>query len=479
MQDASDRNGNHNESAQPLDPLAYAQSITAGILHPNLSDEQRKLNYSYLRRWNVDFPGLEPIYKEIENTWLENETLPSMGYIRTKCSQFEDFLAGALARYGEMGKLPDRFDYERLVDDYVSEWHKRNTRSILAHASDLAGEDPKGAINYVMENYHGVERDFVSMSGFSMRDNYETTFARTKVFPAHLRPLDGCIGNFRLGHTAVLGAFRGHLKTTMATNIFYNAVIRYGFHCCFISLEMSREDIYIRLLILHAQQPQFEDRGRSITLSKVKQGMLTGDEKQFLFGEVEADFQDRTRGKMEILGSQEFPELSMREMQFRLKQVKAQLQGHLHAVFVDYIQMLARIGSSEGKFARNLFDLTSIWARSFQQMAKTFSREGIFVLLLAQTSNEAFKDAEKAGGAYQEGRVIGESKEIEDAADYVITLYCGEEEKKNATLMIQVTKNRFGTSLYTPAQLAIDLGRGIVQDWERSENLDAYTVDIM
>lgn len=479
MQSESNNENSTSRSSNRIDFLAYLGTIFAGLIHGKLSEEQRNLNYKYLLTKFVKFPGLEDIFEDISNSYSKDGTLPTSTSLLTRFSKYESFMQPALSRFDESHNSLSHIEYQKIVDEYSVACLGRHTQHILAEAATMASEDPVNALEYVRVNSRNPGPNFVPISSFSMAETYDTDFNRARIFCPFLKPLDDCIGRFRLGHTAVLGAFRGHFKTTAAVNIFYNSVTKQEFHCCFLSLEMSKQEIYLRLLVLHAQDKKFGDKGYGVTLRKALQGKLTQEEKDFLFHEVEDDFRSLTLNKMEILESQDFPVLSMAEIQSRLLLVKSQLGGYLHAVFVDYIQMFARMGVTEAKFAKSIFEMTSIWARAFQQLAKNFNTEGIFVLLLAQTSNEAFKDAEKAGGVYQEGRVIGESKEIEDAADYVITLFCGEDEKRAATLKVQVTKNRFGDSMYTPGTLAIDPSRGVVQDWERGEDLDAYTIDLM
>jgi hypothetical protein len=121
-----------------------------------------------------------------------------------------------------------------------------------------------------------------------------------------------------------------------------------------------------------------------------------------------------------------------------------------------------------------------VWARWFQQLAKRFNHpQGLQVTLLAQTHDDAFKEALKNEGRYEASRVVGESKEIEDAADYIMTVYCSPNEKKDGFAKVQLLKNRHGEDFHEPEQIAIDPSRFMVQDWERSEELDAYTIDIM
>ena len=466
---------------QEIDLVAYMQMVLGGLIHPEISHEVREMNYLYLSRYAVDFPGLEELFEEVEESYNSNDKqLPSLAYMRTKHIKFDEFMLTAIERLGSAGSLPSHQDYRKAVDEYVDEWERRDLRNILATAADLANKSPADALKYIDDHVKDVSASHKPISEMSFREVYETDLNRGRIFPSHLKPLDEKIGNFRLGTTCILAGFRSHFKTTVGMNILYNGVVRNGFHCCALSMEMSKVELMQRLMVRHAQHFKFGDRHREITLRRVQLGLLTDEEKSFLFDEVEPDWKAAITGKLEILDSSDFVRLTMSEVHRKLQQVERQLGGCLHALFVDYIQLFAKVGMENTKFARGVFEAVGLWARWFQQLGKKFGNGGIFICLLAQTSGDAYKEAEKNEGRYESSRVVGESKEIEDAADYIISLYCSEDMKFQKMMKVQLLKNRHGESfIMVPEQISIDPERFVVHDWSRSEELDAFTIDVM
>ena len=67
--------------------------------------------------------------------------------------------------------------------------------------------------------------------------------------------------------------------------------------------------------------------------------------------------------------------------------------GGLDALTVDYLQLFGRIdGASPTGGNNNVTPIIAGWARWFQQLSKRFANyRGLFVNLLAQSADEAFK----------------------------------------------------------------------------------------
>ena len=80
----------------------------------------------------------------------------------------------------------------------------------------------------------------------------------------------------------VIGGYVGSYKTLMGINMLYNNAIRQHYHVVFFSLEMYEKQIYQRLIVRHANNEMYRKHGQIITMTKLRSGNLSGDEKRFL-----------------------------------------------------------------------------------------------------------------------------------------------------------------------------------------------------
>ncbi len=69
-------------------------------------------------------------------------------------------------------------------------------------------------------------------------------------------PIDEKVGGLQR-NLVILGGFSGCFKTTFALNIAYNNAVELGYGVAFSSLEMDPSDLWLRLVLRHAQNPKF------------------------------------------------------------------------------------------------------------------------------------------------------------------------------------------------------------------------------
>ena len=97
-----------------------------------------------------------------------------------------------------------------------------------------------------------------------------------------------------LGRLVVIGGYVGSYKTLMGINMLYNNAITLHWNVVFFSLEMYEKQIYQRLIVRHANNGMFRKHGQTITMTKLRGGNLSGDEKRFLDDVVIPDLKDES-----------------------------------------------------------------------------------------------------------------------------------------------------------------------------------------
>ena len=232
-----------------------------------------------------------------------------------------------------------------------------------------------------------------------------------------LRDLDAKINGLNKSDLLILAARPAMGKTSFALNIGLNVAKKYRQTVAFFSLEMSREQLAMRLM-----------SGESFVDSqKMATGKLSDDEWEKLCLASAALSQTDIR-------VDDNPAITVAEMNAKLRRVE-----NLGLVIIDYLQLMN--GSGYGKGGDNRVQVVSEISRSLKIMAKELN---VPVICLSQLSRGPESRTDKRPMMSD----LRESGSIEQDADVVMFLYRDEyynkdSEEQNVAECI-VAKNRHG-----------------------------------
>ncbi len=257
-----------------------------------------------------------------------------------------------------------------------------------------------------------------------------------------LRDLDMKINGLNKSDLLLIAARPAMGKTSFALNIGLNVAKKYSSTVAFFSLEMSREQLVMRLM-----------SGESFVDSqKMATGKLTEEEWEKLCMASAALSQTDIR-------VDDNPAITVAEMNAKLRRV-----DNLGLVIIDYLQLMT--GSGYGKSSENRVQVVGEISRSLKIMAKELN---VPVICLSQLS--------RAVESRQDKRPImsdlRESGAIEQDADAILFLYRDDyynpnSEEKNVAECI-VSKNRHGETGTVKLQWLPQYTTFADREWKHAE----------
>ncbi|MBQ7345445.1 MAG: replicative DNA helicase [Oscillospiraceae bacterium] len=257
-----------------------------------------------------------------------------------------------------------------------------------------------------------------------------------------LRDLDMKINGLNKSDLLLIAARPAMGKTSFALNIGLNVAKKYDKTVAFFSLEMSREQLAMRLL-----------SGESFVDSqKMQTGKLTEEEWERLCNASVALSQTDIR-------CDDNPAVTVAEMNAKLRRVE-----DLGLVIIDYLQLMT--GSGYGKSSENRVQVVGEISRSLKIMAKELN---VPVICLSQLSRAVESRTDKRPIMSD----LRESGAIEQDADAILFLYRDDyynpnSEEKNVAECI-VSKNRHGETGTVKLQWLPQFTTFADREWKHAE----------
>jgi replicative DNA helicase len=285
---------------------------------------------------------------------------------------------------------------------------------------DLANEDQKSESEKLNVGVTHLLEDLETMRKNDNVLGVETGFKK----------LDEKIHGFANGQMIVLGARPGIGKTAIAVDIARNVTIRKGHSVYMISLEMSKEELYSRILSAEAKV----NHNKFLEPNK-----LTNDEWERL-----NIIRSRIEGANLFIESP--PGITIPQIRSKARQMK-----HAHGMDLLIIDYLGLINSLDTSLPR--VQIISDFTRDLKLLAKDLN---IPILLLSQLNRESEKraafskselDVDRSAPKMSELR---ESGSIEQDADVVLLLHRAmipgtEDESFSNEAKLFIAKNRRGS----------------------------------
>lgn len=245
--------------------------------------------------------------------------------------------------------------------------------------------------------------------------------------PSGLSGLDTLLGGFQPSDLIILAARPSVGKTSLALNIAQHASVREGRKVAVFSLEMSKEQLSLRLL---SSETGINPRP-----------LQTGFMEETDWSKIATVMNDMASAPMWIDDS---PVLSVMELRTKARRLEAEQHG-LDLVIVDYLQLMqANIQSREPNRVQEVSEIS----RGLKQLARELK---VPVIALSQLS----RGVEQRGSAEPRLSDLRESGSIEQDADVVIFLYRdGEQNAESEVELVKakIAKHRNGPIGEVPLQ---------------------------
>lgn len=239
--------------------------------------------------------------------------------------------------------------------------------------------------------------------------------------PTGLHALDARMGGLRPGELVLVAARPGHGKTAIGLQIADSVAREDRALTLFVSLEMSRVELYNRLLSMHSGVPNFQ----------IKQGHINDVEMGALI--VSGDKIDRA-----VLEVDDWPYQTVSRLASSARRLKA--RRNLGLLVVDYLQLL---DSETPKSPRH--EQVQGMSRRLKLLAKELK---IPVVVLAQLNRDTEHTVDHRPKVWQ----LRESGSLEQDADIVILLHRPElyDEFKNDPKMQGIAEVIIGKARHGP-----------------------------
>ena len=251
-----------------------------------------------------------------------------------------------------------------------------------------------------------TERGFIPLSSvldvYLQGDIGEVSLTDEPPLQSGYSDLDGLLGGLQRSDMLIVGARPGLGKSSLALNICVNAA-KTGQVCGIYSLEMSREQVAMRILVAES----------GIDSHRLRLGLLSEQEENII-----ADAVGALSGLPIYIDDTPF----QTTMDMRSKAQRLKLEHGLDFLVVDYLQLIQGMGSRRG-FGENRVQEISEISRSLKGMARDLN---VPVFTCSQLS----RVVENRPGHRPQLSDLRDSGSIEQDADIVMFLY---REDKNYT----------------------------------------------
>ena len=267
------------------------------------------------------------------------------------------------------------------------------------HADQEAAEILDRAENSIFQIAEGgIRRGFVSLEELAQEsvEAIQKAHEEKKLItgvPTGFSDLDSLTSGFQRGDLIIIAARPSMGKTSLALNIAQHVGTQTGLTVGVFSLEMSREQLFLRMLSSEAQ----------IDGHHLRTGYLRTDD----WGRLTEALGVLGQAKVFIDDS---PGIGVLEMRAKSRRLAAEQRG-LHLLIVDYIQLM----QGRGRFDNRTQELGSI-SRALKGLAKELN---VPVVVLSQLS----RGPESRSDHRPQLSDLRESGALEQDADVVILIY--------------------------------------------------------
>jgi replicative DNA helicase len=255
--------------------------------------------------------------------------------------------------------------------------------------------------------------------------------------------------------TTIMG-YTGSFKTMWGTNIAYKNVVHRDANVYYMSLEVSKQDIWYNLLSRHSWEDCFNLR-KFVGHDSIRRYKIQQVEEDFLWGTVFEDFRSR-KGKILVEEDSDYQSITFEGIYTRLIEADNVFRNTtgkgIDLIVVDHLQLF-KFSDSPVLQKLGEFSIMNHFVSFFRRICLDFNGKQTAVLLLAQTNREGWTNAVKNDGRYNT-RALAEANEAERASFRIFSVYTDEQMKQAKEAKVQVLKNRSGRTHEEPLVVFAD-----------------------
>jgi len=252
-----------------------------------------------------------------------------------------------------------------------------------------------------------------------------------------IKEIDNVCKGVKRGDLWIHAAFPSELKTTFAVNWAYSAITRFKSNVVYISFEMTYEQIRRQLYAIHSTNRRFAAQGhKPLDYDKIRDGLLTPEEKDFYFNKVIPDFTTNP--------TYTTPEVVTPDREWSMDDVTAhvellQKEFDVGLVILDHGQWVEARKSRRNR--DYTIELNSV-INDAKRFALTFDHNnGVPVLMLFQINRMGKDDADKNDGVYKI-KALTYANAAEKTADVITTTYLNDTLRSKSQTKFTNLKNR-------------------------------------
>lgn len=351
-------------------------------------------------------PSLQKIFAAIKELFSKNEPvdLVTLANILKMAGQLEKVGGAAyLARLVDTVPIATNAQhYAKIVYD------KACLRRLIEKANDISKKcfADRGDIDEIIDfaersiltiSENKTKPSFVHISSI-LEDNMDALDERQKNkalvtgVPSGFEKLDVLTSGFQKSDLLIIAARPSMGKTALALNIIKNATVDAGIPSAIFSLEMSKEQLSLRMLCAEAR----------VDSARLRGGFLGKEDWQSL------NFAAGVLSEAPIY-IDDSPDISV--MEIRAKSRRLKMDKNLGLIFIDYLQLMKTHGSTE----RRDLEISEI-SRSLKSLSKELD---LPVIALSQLNRKLEERADKRPQLSD----LRESGALEQDADVVMFIY--------------------------------------------------------
>lgn len=286
----------------------------------------------------------------------------------------------------------------------------------------------------------------------NLEELYKKDFDKTRISTC-VDEIDNKNATFRKGTINTVMGYTGCYKTMYSTNVSYQA-IKDNLNVCYVSLEISKEDMYYNFLSKHSTDVKFTDK---ISHSKAKFRILTEDEEKQLFNNILPDFDLNIAKHLIIIDENDFNSNTSVSFDSLFMKVEKSFQEKtgkgIDLIVIDHLNLLKFCESS----ISNDYAKVNHWMSYFRKSCNNFLNRNkqVCIIIVAQCSRSGYENAKKNDGIY-DLTAIAEGNEIERSSENVIALYSDGDLKMDKKIKIQLIKGRNVEAMPFPTLIHVD-----------------------
>lgn len=371
-------------------------------------------------------------------------------------------------------------DFLKRLEDKAEDRRRRRWEEILKEAAAITaggitikeGRDerhlkgPIDAARYVMDKSHDIVAPTLGtrLSGEVTTDgeDFMQEYSRVEADPlagvgqmTGLQQADVALSGAKRYELWIHAAFTGGLKSTFALNWMYNQAVYYKHDSVIFSLEMPYNQCRRILYSMHSMHEKFKsvryklglqshpDLSMGLDYQKIRDGVLSPAEKEFLFQHVVPDFNDPANeyGKIHIeVGDPNKADFTVADLRSKSEILFA--KAPFATIVVDHVGLMA-----PRKWSSSTTERINEVIRDLKRLAMSFNRGmGIAVVGLFQINREGYKSAMKRKERTEQARYdlthLSYANECERSADIVTTTWVDDDLQEVNRVQFQCLKSR-------------------------------------